>query len=473
MLYNFRTHNISGATPNGIVGSIVLQKLMTSLNIPADAMAKMILLEKSLYDSGTSPQDITHILQLISDHQKVNLVTLEPIMAKSLSNSEAESKGVLAICDLIDAFRGAKVAPELTSKIILLQKAIESGIVSPESTVQELSDKLRENGVNPADFLEAFKDVLKKNDVTTVDLGKAALIQKAATAIGLDTNAFSALIDIQNALLEAGLNEQDVLKILNELVKSADIEGLGKNMLNALEGHARLKDDELAMGNKIADAIDRSASKSTKFSKLLHGKQQELKSMSLPDMVSFLSQILQENAGPSADALAKAMAVQAVLANSSCDPAKLAHALRIANGMVKNGVTKSNVSRMIHEALEDKPEARKKAVEEIKKPLKDLPSIMKDSSFISFLQKYQSAMTEACSSVDNLKEIFENAMAVVGLTREDVARAAMVQKTLSASGVTPAVLAQAVLFQRALAASGLSPEEILGVLSKVRHHLSF
>ena len=69
--------------------------------------------------------------------------------------------------------------------------------------------------------------------------------------------------------------------------------------------------------------------------------------------------------------------------------------------------------------------------------------------------------------MDNLKDIFENAMAVVGLTKEDVAKAALVQKTLSASGVTPAVLAQAVLFQRALAASGLSPEEIVGILSKV------
>ena len=76
-------------------------------------------------------------------------------------------------------------------------------------------------------------------------------------------------------------------------------------------------------------------------------------------------------------------------------------------------------------------------------------------------------MTETCANVDNLKEIFENAMCVVGLTKEDVAKAAMVQRTLNATGVTPAILAQAVLFQRALAASGLSAEEILGVLSKV------
>ena len=120
--------------------------------------------------------------------------------------------------------------------------------------------------------------------------------------------------------------------------------------------------------------------------------------------------------------------------------------------------------RLVHEALEDNPAARKTAIEDVKKPLKDLTELIANPSnnFILFLQKYQSAMTETVSSVDNLKEIFENAMDVVGLSREDVAKAAMVQKTLSASGVTPAVLAQAVLFQRALTASGLSPEEIVG-----------
>ena len=383
-------------------------------------------------------------------------------MAKALSSQEADSKGVLAMCDLVDSFRGAKVAPELTSKIILLQKAIESGIVSPESTVQDLCDKLRENGANPADFLDAFESVLKKNDVTVSDLGKATLLQKAAASIGLDTNAFTVLLDIQNALLEAGLNEQDIALVLNELAKNSDPASLGKSMMLALEGHARLKDDEMSIGSKIADAIDRSASKNTKFAKLLSSKLKDMKNLGVPDLVSFLSQLIQENSGPSAEALGKALAVQAVMANSNCDPMKLARSLRIANGMVKNGVTKSNASRLIHEALESNLEARRQACEDVKKPLKDLQSIMKNSSFINFLQQVQAAMTEACSSIDNLKEIFENAMAVVGLTREDVARAAMVQKTLSASGVTPAVLAQAVLFQRALAASGLSPEEILG-----------
>jgi hypothetical protein len=44
--------NSTGATPKGLIASILLQKIMTSLNVPPDALAKLILLEKSLYDAG-------------------------------------------------------------------------------------------------------------------------------------------------------------------------------------------------------------------------------------------------------------------------------------------------------------------------------------------------------------------------------------------------------------------------------------
>ena len=42
----------NGATPKGVIASLLLQKIMSSLNVPPDALAKLILLEKSLYDAG-------------------------------------------------------------------------------------------------------------------------------------------------------------------------------------------------------------------------------------------------------------------------------------------------------------------------------------------------------------------------------------------------------------------------------------
>jgi hypothetical protein len=90
-----------------------------------------------------------------------------------------------------------------------------------------------------------------------------------------------------------------------------------------------------------------------------------------------------------------------------------------------------------------------------------------DSDAISFMAKFRSALTSQDFIINNMKEIFENAMMVAGLSKEDVAKAALVQRALAASGVTPEILAQAVMFQKALAASGASPEEIAKILSQV------
>merc|ERR1712106_417136 len=65
-----------------------------------------------------------------------------------------------------------------------------------------------------------------------------------------------------------------------------------------------------------------------------------------------------------------------------------------------------------------------------------------------------------------LKEVFGNAMSAAGLSKEDIAKALLVQKTLAASGITPEIMAQVVMFQKALAASGISPAEIAEILNK-------
>jgi hypothetical protein len=168
------------------------------------------------------------------------------------------------------------------------------------------------------------------------------------------------------------------------MVKNADFAGIGKSMMAVLDGHARLKDEEMMIGAKLADAIDKSATKSSQLAQFL--SIQDLKSMSLPELATFLSQTLAETGGPNAEGLAKALALQAVLSNSNSDPIKLAKSLRVTNGLVKAGVPKSTVSRLLHEALEDNPGARKKAIEDVKKPLKDLTELIANpaNNFILF-----------------------------------------------------------------------------------------
>ena len=50
---------------------------------------------------------------------------------------------VVNIVEVLDAFQGTKIPPELISKIMLMQKAIESDISSPELSSQDLANKLK------------------------------------------------------------------------------------------------------------------------------------------------------------------------------------------------------------------------------------------------------------------------------------------------------------------------------------------
>ena len=368
------------------------------MEIPPNAVAKMIVLEKSLYNSGTSPQDIIHLLQKVADNEKVGVKLSIQLTKEYLSNKdkcEVNKKDISAVCDLVDAFHGARVAPEITSKIILLQKAIESGITSPETTVKDLSEQLMPSDANTADFVDAFTQVLDKNGIGVGDVSKAAMIQKAAAGAGVEASALSVLMDIQNSLLAAGLPEEEVSKVLSELTKNVDFNNISKNMLNALENNARLKDEDFLMGCKIADAFDRAASGHSKFAKLF--SKQNLKGLSAQDCAGLIQKLLQENNGPSGDALGKALALQTLISSSSSsnetevDSEKLAKSLRISNALVRNGVPKSNISRLFHQLMEENPGIRKQVLEDIKKPLRQMQSdssIVISPSTIAFLQRF-------------------------------------------------------------------------------------
>ena len=61
----------TGATPKGVIASLLLQKIMSSLNVPPDALAKLILLEKSLYDAGQFSDNLLQIALVLSDKVKL------------------------------------------------------------------------------------------------------------------------------------------------------------------------------------------------------------------------------------------------------------------------------------------------------------------------------------------------------------------------------------------------------------------
>ena len=61
---------------------------------------------------------------------------------------------------------------------------------------------------------------------------------------------------------------------------------------------------------------------------------------------------------------------------------------------------------------------------------------------VSFGAKLTSAMTTNDHSAEEIRAVLDGALAVAGLADEDVAKAMLVQKAMTATGVTPEVMAQ-------------------------------
>ena len=57
----------------------------------------------------------------------------------------------------------------------------------------------------------------------------------------MPTSPLQLKTNLRTGLLEAGFNEDEVAKVLNDMVKNADFAGIGKSMMAVLDGHARLK----------------------------------------------------------------------------------------------------------------------------------------------------------------------------------------------------------------------------------------
>ena len=168
----------------------------------------------------------------------------------------------------------------------------------------------------------------------------------------------------------------------------------------------------------------------------------------------------------------KVLLLLKMITASDSAPGDLAKAVRIQKALLRSGVPTDLLCRTINETI--KP--RKKAIlDRMKQPLLDLINGTASGGNLFSLtgqevangRDYQKAMTTNVQADDaKLKEIFDNAMKVAGLSKEDIAKALLVQKTLAASGLTPEVMAQAVMFQKALAAAGISPDEIADIFNR-------
>jgi hypothetical protein len=145
------------------------------------------------------------------------------------------------------------------SKIMLMQKAIESDISSPEATAAELAAKLKRP--NAADAAAAdLLALLKKNGLGPESLEKAVLLQRAVAAAGLTAKDLELVLGLQTRMLEAGRSVDDVaLAFMGFIAKSGgggglDVKAVASQLLAALDG-GRVKEDDLLASATIYEAI--------------------------------------------------------------------------------------------------------------------------------------------------------------------------------------------------------------------------
>ena len=96
-----------------------------------------------------------------------------------------------------------------------------------------------------------------KNGLNVETLEKVVLLQKAAAAISISPDDLSAVVKLQNYLLEAGFSASEIAEAFAEVLGKEDsgVKLLAKQMLAALD-HPRVREGDLSVGGQIAKAFD-------------------------------------------------------------------------------------------------------------------------------------------------------------------------------------------------------------------------
>merc|ERR1740128_894839 len=454
-----------GVKADAIAVTAVLQKILTALGVSPDDIAKIFIVQKAMYDAGATPQDISMVMEFALGGSGLNLDKLANSLRESIDR-KLNSPDVVNIIEVAEAFQGTRIPAELISKIMLMQKAIESDISSPEQSSADLANKLKRQNANPENLATDLNELLQKNGLSTESLEKSILLQKLLLATGLNSKEMEFIFTLLNKMTESGLSPEKISGALNELLKQAgtNFKELAQVLAGALDQN-KVKGDEVRMSSVIHEAITNS--KASKQNEVLNQLMSKLKNgITQSDLISLLKSVL-ESENIKTEDLANLLMYHKVMGASSCNMDDLAKALRIQNAILRNGVPADILARTINEVLKPR---KKQLLDKIKQPLLDIissGSCQITEEDIENGLSYQKAMKSSTQADDGkVKEIFDNAMKVAGLSKEDIAKALMVQKALAASGITPEIMAQAVMFQKALAASGISPDEIAAIFNR-------
>lgn len=445
--------------------SNALQQIMSELQLPPDEASKFIQIQKSMYDSGASPQDIADMLNVLNqDNHNVDRTAMAQslreklrmgVTAADVSNAEG----------LADAFQNAGLDAELIQKMALVQNAIANGLNTPEQGAKKLAQLMKDPNADVSQLEKAFKKLLKEHNLTLDSLEKSILSQKVALVGGFSPAEVASVFSIQSDLLSEGLSAKSIALAMQDLLQSGTdgLKDQAQNMINAID-HGRLQEEDILVSGKLLSAMVK-AKEQSKTGALENGLSNGHAPMGKKALVEKIKSALAKHNVPLQSVISSVL-LQKIMVAGEASPEEMAKVCRIQKSLIKNGAPAKLVCKTIGALLE----GRKSSIaDKMKIPLieimnnKPLEIGAKD---VEFAQKYSDAMTKTNQDSKKVKEVLENALSLSGLSDEDVAKAMLVQKTLAAAGVSPEALAQVMLLQKALADSGATPEEIASILSQ-------
>ena len=450
-------------------------KVLGSKGIRPDVLEQLSALQKILEVSGFSEAEINSILSKATG-QGLSEVEISKMMKNLMNNPKLSKEDKQKLIGIErNLLNGNLKTPGMTQKnveqIVLLRKALEAGGAS-ETEINALIAKATSVGLSDAETAEIMKKAQNSKSLSKAEKDKLKKLEKELKSGGLrfegvpgvPPEVMEQISVLQKALEDSGasdleiaailakatsvgLSQDEIAKVMTKIMRNPNLTKEQREKLGDLENC--LKSGDMKLDDKARTAVC-----------------EMQKSKGKKELVKSLSAAL-DASGINAQGLAKALLVQKLMEASDCAPEDLAKVCRIENALIKEGAPADVVCRTISAVIEPRNKA---LLEKLKKPLVDLvngEAFKVSSGVVDFSTKYQKAMTSNDQNTSEaVKKVFDNALGIAGLSKEDVAKAMLVQKTLAASGVTPEIMAQVVMLQKALAASGASPEEIANILAK-------
>uniref|UniRef100_A0A0K2UBC5 Uncharacterized protein n=1 Tax=Lepeophtheirus salmonis TaxID=72036 RepID=A0A0K2UBC5_LEPSM len=438
---------------------ILIQKLVNRLGISLTDVAKLSAIQKDMYESGASPQDIALALSPALPGPEFIGEGLKDSLMKKM-----EACDVNDCVDLSDAVKGANMSTDLMSKIILIQSTIEAQIISPEKSSEEFCKLTQGVRANKEELSSIFKKILSQNGVSPETLKKLITFEKAIGLCGTESETIFALNDFVKTFAQNfGADEKSVEDTLRKLFFKEDVyKSIGKKVNDCLSSSesSKMSKSELSSLSQLFEKIKNPGFSSSSIS---IDSSNDLEAMLL---IALQDHPLLGGSEKGLENLSQILFFRDLFSELSIEKSKeMGNGMRILNKIWKDGDPLS-VFETLQEVIGNNLEPF-----DLKLLQKVISGQVMPST--STLTQFSSSLTAKSklnlNSADDefMDQIFNSALNMASLSDDDISKAMLVQKVLSASGVSPEVLAQVMAFQKEMLASGTSYQELAAVLEKM------